>query len=569
MKKEAVLHIPMSQYCHGIDESRVVFRIRAAKDDLLSCTLYYGDTACRQNPVLFTPIAMEKVASSPLFDWFEVEFASPYPRICYYFALSDGEESWLYYSDLFSKETVPDRNEYYKLPFNRREDIADCPRWLKNAVVYNIFPDSFADGKEHIPLKGTELPFGENLCHGRLGGTIRGIEENLDYIADLGCSCIYLNPIFAAGEYHKYDLLDYYHVDPCFGSNEDFRSLVDSCHKRSIRVLIDGVFNHCGWRFFAFEDTVQRGKDSPYWDWFYQLTEPVIRPEDWETIPGYACFGYERLMPKLNTGNPEVVRYFSEVGAYWVREFHIDGWRLDVADEVDRGFWHAFRKAVKAENPEAALIGEVWQTAAYWLDGTMFDSVMNYDFMKHCRGFFAEGSMDASEFDGRVSHMRLRYRKNLSYGQLNLLDSHDVPRFLSRCGGDMRRYRLALLFQLCFMGAPSIFYGDEQGLMGVEELDYRQPMSFHGDRTLLNFVKTLITLRNGHPCLRTGEYRTLLAQGQGYGFERYDRQECIRVYLNAGEEAISLPPMDEESLLLQYNLHGNRLSSYGYAITVR
>lgn len=225
------------------------------------------------------------------------------------------------------------------------------------------------------------------ITHGKLGGTIRGITENLDYIRDLGFNCIYINPIFVAGEYHKYDLIDYFHIDPCFGTDEDFRNLVSTCHALGMRVIIDGVFNHVGWHFFAFEDVIEKGETSAYKDWFYGLQFPVQRPATGDEYPTYECFGYERMMPKTNTENPEVIRYFCDVGQYWVREFDIDGWRLDVASEINDAFWRAFRAAVKEAKPDCLLIGEVWESAQHWLNGDMFDSTMNYDFRKHCRRF--------------------------------------------------------------------------------------------------------------------------------------------------------------------------------------
>jgi Glycosidases len=144
-------------------------------------------------------------------------------------------------------------------------------------------------------------------------------------------------------------------------------------------------------------------------------------------------------------------------------EFHIDGWRLDVASEVDDGFWRAYQKAVKEIDPDVLLIGEVWESAWHWLQGDMFDSTMNYDFRKHCNLFFAEQSIDASDFAGRITDMLMRYRMQMTPAQMNLLDSHDVSRFLSLCGGDMRRYRLAILFMMTFVGMPTVFYGDELG----------------------------------------------------------------------------------------------------------
>ena len=556
----------MSNFSHAIDETHLVFRLRAAKGNLTHCRLFFGDTACRVNPVVFTSAEMELVATSELFDWFEVTLQSPYRRVCYYFKLTAGEETTLYYGDLFYDRVVGERSEYYKLPYNRREDIADVPRWLKDAVIYNIFPDSFASGRRTISNTACEKPFGNSVVRGKRGGTINGIRDNLDYICDLGCNCIYLNPIFAAGEYHKYDLLDYFQIDPCFGTNEEFRALVQECHAKNMRVIIDGVFNHCGWNFFAFEDVVQRGEDSPYVDWFYSLSFPVIRPDNGEEIPNYECFAYERLMPKLNTGNPDVRAYFQNVGTHWIEQYDIDGWRLDVADEVDHVFWMEFCRAAKRAKPDVAIIGEVWQSAPFWLDGRMFDSTMNYDMMKHCKRFFARGDIDAAAFDSRVTDMRMRYRTNLTFGQLNLLDSHDVPRFLSLCGGDERRYRLAILFQMMFPGAPSLFYGDEQGIAGLLENDYRAPMRFE-EGELVSFVRSAIALRNTYTCLRTGEYRTLTATGGLYAFARYDAEARIHVFLNAQEETAALPaPWNTGETLLSCGYEDGALAPFGYRV---
>lgn len=476
MNKSAILHIPMSQYAYGMDESHVVIRLRTAKDDLRKCTLYYGDRACRKTPVIFTKVEMKIMAQAPLYDYYEVVLENPYKRLCYYFELDDGTEKILYYGDCFCDAPVDDRSEYYQLPFNHRADIVNPPKWAQDAVIYNIFPDSFATGKEKVSGQASQKQWeGQTVC-GKLGGTIRGITENVSYIKKLGLNAIYINPVFAAGEYHKYDLIDYFHIDPCFGTNEDFKELVETFHANGIKVIIDGVFNHCGWKFFAFEDVVQKRQQSAYKDWFYGLQFPVIRPDNGEDYPNYECFGYERLMPKLNTANLQVQEYFCKVGRYWVEEFHTDGWRLDVASEVNDGFWRKFHEEVKAVNPEAILIGEVWESANHWLDGTIFDSAMNYDFRKHCKRFFAEGSVDAAEFDGRVTDMRMRYRKQTVYAQLNILDSHDVSRFLSVCGEDRKKYKLAIIFQMCFPGIPSVFYGDELGVTGIREEEYRQPM---------------------------------------------------------------------------------------------
>lgn len=568
MKLDAILHIPMSEYCHGLDEKHIVYRMRSAKGDLKRVTLYYGDTACRVTPIIFTPVPMELIASDLLHDYWQAIVDSPYNRVYYYFELDDGIETILYYGDVFTDHLVDDRSQYFKLPFNHRADIAKVPSWVHDAVVYNIFPDSFATSHKYISLDPTELDYNGQTVKGKLGGTLRGVAENVDYLKDLGINCVYVNPIFAAGEYHKYDLLDYFHVDPVFGGDEAFREMVDTLHANGIRIIIDGVFNHCGWYFFAFDDVVRNQEKSKYCDWFYHLEFPVERPETPEIYPLYACFAYERMMPKLDTANPEVMNYFCKVGRYWVEEFGIDGWRLDVASEVDDGFWRAFRKAVKEVNPDALLIGEVWESANHWLQGDMFDSAMNYDFRKHCNLFFAEQSIDAADFAGRITNMLMRYRVQTVPAQLNLLDSHDVSRFLSLCNGDTTNYKLAILFMMTFVGMPTVFYGDELGIQGVLEEEYRHPMPWNGgDAELYAFFKKVIAMRHELAPLRRGDFRMVSAE-QGSGLIVFTRKwdnQLVTVCINHGKGSADLPEI-AGSFYWSDGLNGKTLKASGFAV---
>lgn len=546
MKLDAVTHIPMSEYCHGLDETHIVYRLRAARGDLKRVTLYYGDTACRVTPILFTPVTMETAASDQRHDYWETVVDSPYNRVYYYFELDDGRERVLYYGGVFTDQLVDDRSQYFKLPFNHRADIARVPDWACDAVVYNIFPDSFATAYRYISQVPGKMDYHGQTVRGRLGGTLRGVTENVDYLKDLGINCVYFNPIFAAGEYHKYDLLDYFHIDPCLGGDEDFRELVNTLHNSGIRVVIDGVFNHCGWYFFAFDDVVKNQEQSKYREWFYHLEFPVERPTSLESYPTYNCFAYERMMPKLDTANPEVRDYLCNVGVYWVKEFGIDGWRLDVASEVDDSFWREFRKRVKEANPEALLIGEVWESANHWLQGDMFDSSMNYDFRKHCALFFGDMSIDAADFSGRITDMLFRYKKQMTPVQLNLLDSHDVSRFLSLCGGDTARYRLALLFMMTFVGMPTLFYGDELGIQGTTEEEYRQSMIWQGgDRTIKSFVRKAIAMRRELTPLRRGDFQMLQADtGSGMiVFARSWKGRTVTVCIHRGRRPDMLPSM--------------------------
>ncbi len=579
INRAAVLHIPLSQYAFANSEHSLTIRLRTAKDDLKSCRLHYGDRASKISPVQFLSADMHVTGHDQLYDYYEATINNISSRICYYFHLEQKEETIFYYADMFQDELadirmrdnlVDGRNEYYQYPFILREEVPDVPGWFKEAIVYNIFPDSFADGKRTLSHKGkdTIINKGDKIFRSRLGGTINGIRDNLDYIRDLGFNCIYLNPIFCAGEYHKYDLIDYYHVDPGMGTDDDFYALTEELHRYKMRIIIDGVFNHCGWDFFAFEDVIHKQQKSKYCDWFYDLRFPVEKPKDGNSIPPYACFGYERKMPKLNTSNPQVIRYFSDVGRYWIKKFKVDGWRLDVAAEVSRDFWHNFRKTVKNQNPEAVLIGEVWENAETWLRGDIFDSTMNYDFRNHCRDFFAFGKIDAETFNGRMTQLRLRYPANIVKGQLNLLDSHDTPRFLSFCDKDIRCLRQALLFLMLFPGVPCVFYGDEKGISGLTEREYRKPMQWGEEKYgLETFLRKIIALRKYEAMLH-GDYKTISAEpGSGlYGIYRTCDRQTIWAYFNTREVVEKIPIVPSANLILEQGYANGELSKNGFAV---
>lgn len=570
--RQAVTHIPLSQYAFANSEKNLTIRIRAAKDNVARCVLYYGDRVQPSDPIVFTPVEMRKVASDTEFDIFDATFDSPYTRVCYYFELTDAEERLYLYADIFAAYLPTERSEFYQYPFIRREEISTVPEWLKRAVVYNIFPDSFASGRKTLSGVPSEMPWKDGVTlRSRLGGSIRGITENLDYIADLGFNCLYINPIFTAGEYHKYDVLDYFHISPDMGTDEDFRALVTAAHERGVRVIIDGVFNHCSWYFFAFDDVVRNGETSRYKNWFYDLAFPVIRPDGEDEAPAYSSFAYERKMPKLNSSDPEERAYFMDVCAHWIREYGVDGWRLDVANEVDRGFWRAFKQAGRAIDPDSVMIGEIWESAESWLRGDMFDSTMNYDFRKNCRDFFALERISARQFDGRVTQMNYRYPTGIVQGQLNLLDSHDVSRFLSYCRGDVRRLRLAELFLFTAPGVPCVFYGDELGVSGDTEPAYRGPMPWqappHDEQA---FFRALISLRKSCDALVNGSYETLYADDGGtYVFVRRYQESAVTVALNArgsrGAPACALPSAAPR---LAGEYHAGALGPFGYAVWV-
>lgn len=573
--RAAVLHIPLSEYAFPESEHTLIIRIRTKKNDLSSCTLYYADRVCRKTPIEFYNLPMKICGTDEYFDYYEARIETVYNRICYYFKLVKNTEWTLYYADRFTKQLgdtyiqgqiVDGRSEYYQYPFILREEIPDIPEWFKNAVVYNIFPDSFANGKQLLQERAMEkkLETGQ-LCKSRLGGTLKGIMENLDYIQEMGFTCLYLNPIFSAGEYHKYDVLDYYHIDPCLGTEEDFENLVNALHHRGMKIIIDGVFNHCSWEFFAFEDVIKKGKNSRYCKWFYNLEFPVEKPQNENDTPGYTCFAYERKMPKLNTADREVQMYFADVGAYWITKFHVDGWRLDVANEINRDFWRKFRTSVKKANPEAVLIGEVWENAHTWLKGDMFDSTMNYEFRRICKEYLLENDSNALSAVYQFEKMRLRYPTNFVNGQLNLIDSHDVPRFLSLCDGNREKWRLACILLILMPGVPSLFYGDEQRIQGITEQEYRRGMKWEAENDC-SFIKKLIQIRKDYIDSATTYCPVWSLINDGiFAFRRINSKKEITVLLNSGDEK-NLFPINSHNILMADQFENGLLKQNGYCI---
>lgn len=556
MNASTIFHRPLSEYAFASDDTHYVFRLRTGKGEAQSCEFYYADRASMTPELEFCCVPMHKFREDLYFDWYEVRLETSFERIAYYFQLFNGAESLCYYGDCYEMIGTPTRADYFQLPFNHRADRLAVPEWTKDAIVYNIFPDSFADGRRKISAKTG----GQN---DGIGGTIQGITENLDYIASMGFNCIYLNPIFTAESYHRYDTLDYYQVDPHMGTNDDLRSLVEKAHFLGIRVILDGVFNHISSNHFMFQDVLQQGLNSKYYACFYKIPAQPKLPAP-GAYPEYTCFSYVSNMPKTNTADPYLRQYFCDIGTYWIREFGIDGWRLDVANELDDGFLRAFRTAVKAANPDALIVGEVWENAAHYMNGDMLDSAMNYDFRRYCRRLFAEEVVNAEVFDTNISTLLLRYRENALFAQLNLLDSHDVSRYLTLCKQNIDKMELSVLFQMTFPGMPCVFYGDEKGLCGLDEHEYRQAMAWQKDHPLEEIYRRLIALRKAHPALRYGDFRTNTALGKTYSYSRTWEGKKITVTMNLGDVPIDAPK--EGRLLLKKGENRDIIGAWEYEV---
>jgi cyclomaltodextrinase len=424
------------------------------------------------------------------------------------------------------------------------------PEWVKDAVFYQIFPDRFARSASLLKpfhLEPWEAP---PTRHGFKGGDLLGIVERLDYLQDLGINAIYLNPIFQSAANHRYQTHDYYQVDPILGGNRALRLLLDETHRRGMRVVLDGVFNHCGRGFYQFHHILENGASSPYIDWFSIKGFPLYAYDERQK-PNYECWWNLRGLPKFNTQTPAVREFLWGVARHWIEE-GIDGWRLDVPQEInDPPFWQEFRRRVKEANPEAYLVGEIWRIAPEWLQGDRFDAVTNYPFAGACLKFFAEEDVDpelvrgmryaqgprlsASQFAAAINDLLNSYLVEVTQALLNLLDSHDTPRFLTLARSGESALRLATLFQMTYPGTPCLYYGDEIGLEGRRDPDCRRAFPWDDklwDSSLREYVKGCIALRHAHPALRRGEYTTLHASDEVYAFGRRLQNETLIVAFN-------------------------------------
>ena len=410
------------------------------------------------------------------------------------------------------------------------------PEWVRQAIFYQIFPERFANGDsandpENVQPWGTVPTF-----YNFMGGDLRGIIDHLDYLAELGITALYLNPIFQATSNHKYNTFDYFRIDPHFGDLATFHQLIAAAHDHGIHVILDGVFNHCGRGFYAFNDVLENGAHSPYLHWFHIERFPLYA-YDGDHPHGYKTWWEFRSLPKFNTDHLPVRRYLLEVARYWIEQ-GADGWRLDVPNEIaDFGFWREFRAVVKGANPNAYIVGEIWNDATPWLDGTQFDAVMNYLFRDLCRDFFARDSIRADTFGAGIDHLLALYARAATEVQLNLLGSHDTARFRTEAGGDTARLRLATLFQMTFPGAPCVYYGDEIGMEGGGDPHCRGCFPWDQscwDVDLLEWTRRCIALRQAHPALRTGQYRSLMARStiNLYAYARWNGDERLVMALN-------------------------------------
>ena len=514
MNKHAIYHRPESNFCFAIDEKTVVLRIRFAKGDKIErlSVLYNSkyDIAKTQYRA-----KMPFICCDGLHDYYSVTLKLSDPRLAYVFEFSSDGKKY-YFCEAGVKESYDFSLAYYdsfQYAYINKNDIIQNVKWLNNAVFYQIFIDRFDKASEkdesYINASWGDLPTPKSF----FGGDLDGICKHLDYIQELGVTALYLNPIFKSLSNHKYDIIDYYEIDEMFGGKEAFKRLVKACHERGIKIILDAVFNHVSEKFYPFDQVMALGKQSEYFDWFVIDGDKINADRD-----NYDCFAACKYMPKLNTNNPEVQSYLIDVAKHYITEYGIDGWRLDVADEVSHDFWRQMRRKIKAVNPDAVLIGENWHNSESFLQGDQFDSIMNYGVTKAFLDFFAREIIDEKGFAEALNAQLMRYTDTTNNMMFNLLDCHDTHRFYSEVGCDARKLMRALLTLVFLPGSINLYYGTEILTEGGYDPDSRRTFDFEKlnnseIKGIKGEVAYILKLKN-QPAIAHGSIR--IWSGDGY-----------------------------------------------------
>jgi len=569
----------------------VTVTLRTAHANVTSANLEYYDTA----DGAFHYVAMHVSSQDPTgqFDYWQGTIPASGSEKYYRFEVGNGLQT-VWYNAEGASATQPATGDFFVIPGFK------TPEWMKNGVMYEIFVDRFFDGNPSNDVTSGQYTFagctteqhawGTSVyatvsgCNGEVffGGDLAGIEQKLSYIKQtLGADIIYLTPIFESPTNHKYDTADYYKVDPAFGSNAQLEQLIQDVHSSANGpagyLILDGVFNHTGdsncWFGREAYGTLScsvtgayQSKSSPYYTWYTFQSWPNQYSSFLDMVP---------TMPKLNygaTGSPVREQIYasptSVVQTYLKPPYGIDGWRLDTAQMIDADgnsgsdatnhqIMRELRTAVLSANPNAEILGEFWGDPAPWLDGGHeWDGAMNYngftDPLSEWLCGVDEGgkpaTLDVTEFDAALSKARADLPVNVQETMTNELGTHDTPRFTTRCGDDLAKTELAMIFQFTYVGTPTIYYGDEYGMQGANDPDNRR--TFDWSKATLSdppvaLAHQLITIRDTYPALRTGSFMTLLTDDAEdvYAYGRFDAEHRIAVVLNANAapQSVTVP----------------------------
>ena len=440
----------------------------------------------------------------------------------------------------------------------------DTPEWVKHAIFYQIYPDRFARSDKMKHPKGIKfLEWGSDpSLQGFQGGDLYGVADHLDELKALGVTALYLNPIFSSACNHRYHTFDYFQVDSLLGGNAALRHLLDEAHYRGMKVVLDGVFNHASRGFWPFHHILENGAESPYLDWFTVQDFPLNPyPRSSDEALNYDAWWNLPALPKFNTNNPGVRDYIFSVARHWL-EFGIDGWRLDVASEIDDDdFWREFRRVAKSAKSDAYICAEIWDEAHRWLKGDMFDSTMNYVTTKATLSYFGSeylhgysrthleiAPMTTKAFVQAIQDNLNNYAEEITQAQFNLLGSHDMARPLWIMGDNKNALKLSYLFMMTMPGAPCIYYGDEIGMSAGDDPACREAYPWdkpeQQDLALRQYVSKVAYFRHTHKVLRTGSVTFLPEQTDAVvAYQRENSDHCLQIFLNRAEQPqmVTLP----------------------------
>jgi len=533
----------------------------------------------------FRPIELSKYAKTERFDYWRIHINAFQDNFQFSFAAKTENNLGIYFGKSGIANFISPSEKWY---VNKKEELRHfVPDWIFGGVMYQIFPERFRNSKNDLNPE-TVVQWGSQSKRLEFqGGDLYGVLEKLDYLQNLGVNIVYLNPIFLSNSVHKYDTWDHFEVDPHFGGNEALENLIDELHKRGMKIILDCSLNHVHPRNFAFQDLIKNGEKSKYKDWFTVESYPVrllYRPHlyantykvGWDgnqneykeylvkTIedtrlpveelsddgpiiePTYKAWWGVPDMPKVNMNSEGATKWALEVAEFWVKNFDIDGWRMDVAKEIKPPFWKEFRKVIKNQKKDTILISEIFGDTSQWLQGDMFDGTMNYTFREMMTDYFAIDRMTTKEFNESLAHLYSMYSFEAISSCQNLLSSHDVKRFLNRCD-DWNDVKGAIFMQATFPGLASIYYGDEIGLSGGDDPNNREPFPWHEESSwnteLYDYTSQLMKLKANNSILKYGNFDLVSHENDLVIFKRKLRGESLICIFNRFQkvENIKIP----------------------------
>ncbi|MFC6314101.1 glycoside hydrolase family 13 protein [Lapidilactobacillus achengensis] len=587
MEAAAIYHRPDSEfaYLYQPDDFRV--RLRTKRDDAQAVDCFYGDPYdSEKGQWPYETIAMSKIASTEAHDYWEAALEVPHKRVQYDFRVVGTDGSELLYGDRgcfpFEPSLIGGGGNPFRQPYFHEIDRFQEPDWVRHTVWYQIFPERFANGDTSNDPADVK-PWDSTVNPGRTdyyGGDLQGILDHLDYLQDLGINGLYLCPVFKAYSNHKYDTIDYLEIDPDFGDKEVFQKLVAAAHQRGMKVMLDAVFNHIGDRSVQWQDVLTNQSKSRFANWFHVNKFPISYQEttDFEHANelSFDTFAYTPHMPKLNTANPEVQAYLLDVATYWIKEFDIDAWRLDVANEVGHHFWRQFAAACHAVKPNFYILGEVWHSSQPWLQGDQFSAVMNYAFTETVIKGFVDKTLEPTRMVAGLNYQRMLYQQQVNEVMLNTLDSHDTARLLTLCRGDKALLRQTVAFTFLQEGEPCIYYGSEVGMDGGNDPDCRKPMNWDPatqDQELFAFYQKLIKFRLQHADLMTQGALTWQVVDDDQGLVKVVRDDgatFVTGIFNLSGQAQKIGALQTaDSVVLSQGLTNDELAASGFVISQR